>query len=240
MLATRGSGKVTISQQNKGDKVPRVHTTRPISKKAYAGSLPLTPAAARNQRTHTCYECGSLRHYKSECPIIKFQNCVDMIHGRVMASKPKTMQDATKFATKLMDKKIRTLAECQAKNKNPKNRRRNIMADLSRCVLNETITMMVHVLLNATSATKLAIWPVTVGALQMPILLTTKEALGQVRRLLAMNMGIKGTTREIARSERTKNYENQIGGTGARGVVHALRGGETDQYPNNIEDEIKA
>ncbi|GJW57644.1 hypothetical protein Tco_0104375 [Tanacetum coccineum] len=34
-----------------------------------------------------------------------------------MASKPKTMQDAIEFATKLMDKKISTLAERQAKNK---------------------------------------------------------------------------------------------------------------------------
>ncbi|GJV16473.1 reverse transcriptase domain-containing protein [Tanacetum coccineum] len=31
------------------------------------------PAAARNQRTHACYECGSLRHFKSECSIVKFQ-----------------------------------------------------------------------------------------------------------------------------------------------------------------------
>nr|GFB55659.1 hypothetical protein [Tanacetum cinerariifolium] len=42
----------------------------------------------------------------------------DMIHESVMASKPKTMQDAVEFATKLMDKKIRTFAECQTKNKN--------------------------------------------------------------------------------------------------------------------------
>ncbi|GJT86697.1 hypothetical protein Tco_1068414 [Tanacetum coccineum] len=35
----------------------------------------------------------------------------DMIHGSVMASKPKTMQDAIEFATKLMDKKIHTFAE---------------------------------------------------------------------------------------------------------------------------------
>ncbi|GKE73607.1 hypothetical protein Tco_1535648 [Tanacetum coccineum] len=41
----------------------------------------------------------------------------DMIHGSVMASKPKTMQDAIKFATKLMDKKISTFAERQADNK---------------------------------------------------------------------------------------------------------------------------
>ncbi|GJX83170.1 putative reverse transcriptase domain-containing protein, partial [Tanacetum coccineum] len=41
----------------------------------------------------------------------------DMIHGSVMASKPKTMQDAIEFTTELMDQKIRTLAERQAKNK---------------------------------------------------------------------------------------------------------------------------
>nr|GEZ07683.1 hypothetical protein [Tanacetum cinerariifolium] len=42
---------------------------------------------------------------------------LDMIHESVMASKPKTMQDAIKFATELVDKKIRTFAERQAENK---------------------------------------------------------------------------------------------------------------------------
>nr|GEW09144.1 reverse transcriptase domain-containing protein [Tanacetum cinerariifolium] len=41
----------------------------------------------------------------------------DMIHESVMASKPKTMQDVIEFTTELMDQKIRTLAERQAKNK---------------------------------------------------------------------------------------------------------------------------
>nr|GFB63077.1 hypothetical protein [Tanacetum cinerariifolium] len=35
----------------------------------------------------------------------------DMIHGSVVASKPKTMQEAIEIATELMDKKIRTYAE---------------------------------------------------------------------------------------------------------------------------------
>ncbi|GKE22874.1 hypothetical protein Tco_1434386 [Tanacetum coccineum] len=96
--------------------------------------------------------------------------------------------------------------------------RRNIMVDLSRCVLNATITMMVNVFPNATSATELAIWPVTVEALQMPILLTTKEELGQVRRLLAMNVGIKGTTGETARSERIKTMKTKL-----EAEVHAKR-----------------
>nr|GFA16816.1 hypothetical protein [Tanacetum cinerariifolium] len=41
----------------------------------------------------------------------------DMIHESVMASKPKTMQDTIEFENKLMDKKIRTFAERQTKNK---------------------------------------------------------------------------------------------------------------------------
>nr|GFB75680.1 hypothetical protein [Tanacetum cinerariifolium] len=41
----------------------------------------------------------------------------DSIHGSVVASKPKTMQEATEMAMGLMDKKIRTYAERQAVNK---------------------------------------------------------------------------------------------------------------------------
>ncbi|GJX04226.1 ribonuclease H-like domain-containing protein [Tanacetum coccineum] len=41
----------------------------------------------------------------------------DMIHGSVLASKRKIMQNAIEFATELMDKKISTLAERQIKNK---------------------------------------------------------------------------------------------------------------------------
>nr|GEY58099.1 reverse transcriptase domain-containing protein [Tanacetum cinerariifolium] len=137
----------SLSQQNKGNKVPRAHTTWPINKKAYAGSLSLcnqykfhhsgpctvkcgdykkvghiiqncrTPATAKNQRTRTCYECGSLRQYKGECPIVKFHKHVDMIHEKVRASKPKIMQDAIETATKLMNKKVSTLVECQTENK---------------------------------------------------------------------------------------------------------------------------
>nr|GFA21075.1 reverse transcriptase domain-containing protein [Tanacetum cinerariifolium] len=137
----------SLSQQNKGHKVPRAHTAWPINKKAHARSLPLcnqckshhsrpctikcrnckkvghiiqnckTPATAKNQRTRTCYEYRSLGHYKSECPIVKFHKCVDMIHGRMGASKPKTTQDAIKIATKLRNEKINTLVECQTENK---------------------------------------------------------------------------------------------------------------------------
>ncbi|GJR00098.1 putative reverse transcriptase domain-containing protein [Tanacetum coccineum] len=41
----------------------------------------------------------------------------DMIHGSVVASKPKTIQDAVEIATELMDKKIRTFVERQTESK---------------------------------------------------------------------------------------------------------------------------
>ncbi|GJU14935.1 hypothetical protein Tco_1142901 [Tanacetum coccineum] len=39
------------------------------------------------------------------------------IHGSIVASKPKTMQDAIEMATELMDNKVRTFAERQTENK---------------------------------------------------------------------------------------------------------------------------
>ncbi|GJV02205.1 putative reverse transcriptase domain-containing protein [Tanacetum coccineum] len=41
----------------------------------------------------------------------------NMIHGNIVASKPKTMQEAVEMATELMDKKVSTIAERQAENK---------------------------------------------------------------------------------------------------------------------------
>ncbi|GJR93236.1 putative reverse transcriptase domain-containing protein [Tanacetum coccineum] len=41
----------------------------------------------------------------------------DMIYGNIVASNPKTMQEAVEMATKLMDKKLITIAERQAENK---------------------------------------------------------------------------------------------------------------------------
>ncbi|GJZ87154.1 uncharacterized mitochondrial protein-like protein [Tanacetum coccineum] len=195
-----------------------------------------TPAAARNQRTRTCYECGSLRHYKSECPIVKFQNRVDMIHGRVMTSKPKTMQDAIEFATELMDKKISTLAERHAENKRK-------LDDTSKNNQNQQQP-------NKRQNTGRAC---TAGHRE-------KKHYGGSKPLCSKcnyhhdgpcapkchkcnrvgHLARDWHYRSDCPERKNQNHENQTGGTGARGVVHALRGGETDQDPNNIEDEIEA
>ncbi|GKE98244.1 hypothetical protein Tco_0021595 [Tanacetum coccineum] len=39
---------------------------------------------------------------------------------------------------------------------------------------------------------------------------------------------------------KNQNHENQVGGARARGMVHALGGGEINQDLNNIEDDINA
>ncbi|GKB85121.1 reverse transcriptase domain-containing protein [Tanacetum coccineum] len=155
------------------------------------------PATVKNQRTHTCYECGSLRHFKSECPIVKFQKCVD--------------------------KKISTLAERQAKNKrnlnNTSNNNQNQQQPNKRKNTSKAYTTGHGEKKNyggskplcskcnyhhdgpcapkcPTTATELAIWPVTVGVLQIPMMLTTKGSLGKERikplrvRALAMTIGL--------------------------------------------------
>ncbi|GJX08679.1 putative reverse transcriptase domain-containing protein [Tanacetum coccineum] len=80
----------------------------------------------------------------------------DMIHGSVKASKPNIMHEAIEFATELMDQKILTFAERQAKKK-----RKNRTEGLNLCGPNATITMMGRVLPSALTAKGLAIWPVT-------------------------------------------------------------------------------
>ncbi|GKB56337.1 putative reverse transcriptase domain-containing protein, partial [Tanacetum coccineum] len=114
----------------------------------------------------------------------------DMIHGSVMASKPKTMQDAIEFATELMDQKIRTLAEQQAKNKRK-------FEDTSRNNQNQHQPFKRHNVARAYTARPrekkpgLAIRPGTIEAnLLLPT--TTKEPKGQIKEFsLALSMELR-------------------------------------------------
>ncbi|GKF57243.1 hypothetical protein Tco_0170780 [Tanacetum coccineum] len=67
--------------------------------------------------------------------------------------------------------------------------------DLNPYSQNAIITTMVHVLLNATNATKLAILLVTVEVRQMLTMLTIRGALGRVRSLLVLSVEPKDTSR---------------------------------------------
>nr|GEZ48615.1 reverse transcriptase domain-containing protein [Tanacetum cinerariifolium] len=259
-----GNHTGSLSQQNKGHKVPRAHTAWPINKKAYAGSLSLcnqckfyhsgpcttkcriykkvghiiqnlrTPATAKNQRTRTCYECGSLRHYKGECPIVKFHERVDMIHRRMRESKPKTMQDAIEIATKLKNKKISTLAECQTKNKkrldNTSKNNQNQQQPNKRQNTSRAYTVR-HGEKKYYSGSK-------------PLCSKCNyhydgPCNGASQKATCYECGNQGHYRRDCPEQKNQNHENQIKSTKARGVVHAFGGGETEHDLNNIKDEIK-
>nr|GEV00236.1 putative reverse transcriptase domain-containing protein [Tanacetum cinerariifolium] len=61
--------------------------------------------------------CGRMFLEKSNKIERYIRGLPDMIYGSVVASKPKTMQEAVEIATELMDKKIRTFAERETASK---------------------------------------------------------------------------------------------------------------------------
>nr|GEW90590.1 putative reverse transcriptase domain-containing protein [Tanacetum cinerariifolium] len=75
----------------------------------------------------------------------------DMIQRSVMASKPKTMQDAIEFIIELMDQKIQTFADHQAKNKrklddNSKNNQ-NQQHPFKRSFVSTTFSSLIDIIL---------------------------------------------------------------------------------------------
>nr|GEU64523.1 hypothetical protein [Tanacetum cinerariifolium] len=105
----------------------RVHVTRECTYSDFLKCQPLNFKGTEGVVGLTqCYNprfqelalmCGRIFHEESDEVEKYVGGLSDMIHGSVMASKPETMQDAIEFTTELMDQKIRTLAERQAKKK---------------------------------------------------------------------------------------------------------------------------
>ncbi|GJS05518.1 putative reverse transcriptase domain-containing protein [Tanacetum coccineum] len=137
---------------------------------------------------------------------------LDMIHGNIVASKPKIMQEAIEMAIELMDNRVSTIAERQAENKrkvwkhfqnnqepNTTNKTRdktpaghtlldrvirNHMGDLDPYAQNAITTMTVRVLQSAINVTNMVTSLVTVGVREMPTTITTRRAPDRVRNLL--------------------------------------------------------
>nr|GEX06844.1 hypothetical protein [Tanacetum cinerariifolium] len=225
-----------------------------------------TPATAKNQRTRTCYECGSLGHYKSECPIVKFHKRVDIIHGRMRASKLKTMQDAIEIATKLRNKKISTLAECQIANKkrldNTSKNNQNQQQPNKRQNTGRAYTAR-HGEKKHYSGSKPLCSKCNYhhdgpcppkchqcnrfGHLARDCRSSIKSNTTNIhkgtrasQKATCYECGNQGHYRRDCPEQKNQNHKNQIKSTKARRVVHALEGGETEQDLNNIEDEIEA
>ncbi|GKE01611.1 hypothetical protein Tco_1389594 [Tanacetum coccineum] len=140
----------------------------------------------------------------------------DMIHGIVMASKPKTMQDAIEFATELMDKKISTLAKRQAENKRKLDNNDQAQQQPPK-------KQGVAIAYAAGSGER-------------------KEYAGTLPLCNKCKFHHNGqcTVKSDCPELKNQNHRNQAEGTGARGMVHALGGGETNQDLNDLEDDINA
>ncbi|GJW15795.1 putative reverse transcriptase domain-containing protein [Tanacetum coccineum] len=77
----------------------------------------ISGAGGQNELPELALLCGRMFPEESD-KIEKYVGGIpDMIHGSVMASKPKTMQDAVEIVTELMDKNIRAFAERQTESK---------------------------------------------------------------------------------------------------------------------------
>nr|GFC05686.1 hypothetical protein [Tanacetum cinerariifolium] len=197
---------------------------------------------------------------------MKFHKRVDMIHGRMRASKPKTMQDAIEVATKLRNKKISTLVECQTKNKkrldntsknNQNQQQPNKRQNIGRSYTarhgekkhyggSKTLCSKCNYHHDGPCAPKCHKCN-RFGHLACDYRSSTnantsniQKGTGASQKATCYECGNQGHYRRDFLEQKNRNHENQIKSTKARGVVHAFGGGETEQDLNNIRDEIKA
>ncbi|GJQ94197.1 putative reverse transcriptase domain-containing protein [Tanacetum coccineum] len=178
----------------------------------------------------------------------------DMIHRSVMESRPKTMQDAIEFATELMYKKIRTLAERQVENKRKFDNNNQAQQQLpkrqnvAQAYAAETSERNEYAgtLLLCNKCKFHHNGPCTAKCTNCKkISHLTRDcwnptATSNKRIITCYECGNQGHYKSDWPELKNQNHENQAEDTEACGMVYALGGGETNQDPNNIEDEIKS
>nr|GEW80601.1 putative reverse transcriptase domain-containing protein [Tanacetum cinerariifolium] len=132
---------------------------------------------------------------------------LDMIHGSVKASKPKTMQEAIEFKTELMDKKIPTLVERQAENKR-KFEDFTKQPKPTTAIQKEQCGTSLHCWACALTAKGLAIRPVTVKA-GLLLLTTTRELKGKIKEFsLALSVELRVISRVISKAKERKSVKS--------------------------------
>nr|GEX68581.1 reverse transcriptase domain-containing protein [Tanacetum cinerariifolium] len=141
----------------------------------------------------------------------------DMIHGCVVASKPKTMHEEIEMATELMDKKIRTFVERQTENKKKQDDNNN---QAQQQPLKKKGLAIAY----------------TTGSGERKDYAGTLPLCNKCKFHHNGQCTIKSDCPEL----KNQDHRNKAGSTGAHRMVHALGGGETNQNLNDVEDDINA
>ncbi|GJX60513.1 putative reverse transcriptase domain-containing protein [Tanacetum coccineum] len=147
----------------------------------------------------------------------------DMIHVSVMASKPKTMQDAIKFATEQPFKRHNVAHAYTAWLEG-----RNCTEDLNLCAPNATTIMMDSALPSAPTARKSAIRPVTVEA-ELP-----ESPRGKSKGLTCYECGARGHLKKDCPRLKNKNQGNHAGNGNAVARAYALGTARTNPNTNVV------
>ncbi|GJR19632.1 reverse transcriptase domain-containing protein [Tanacetum coccineum] len=218
----------------------------------------MTWKALKNMMTDKYCPRGEINKLEIELWNLKVKKYVDglpdMIQGSVMASKPKTMQDAIEIANDLMDQKIYTFAERQAEHKRkldddnqaqhqpPKKQnvaraysagsseKKEYVGTLSLC----NKCKFHH---NGPCTVKCANCK-RIGHLTRDC--RSPVATNNPRTLTCYECGNQRHYRSDCLELKNRSHGNQGEGTKVRGMVYALGGGETDQDLDNMEDDINA
>nr|GEV02954.1 hypothetical protein [Tanacetum cinerariifolium] len=178
----------------------------------------------------------------------------DMIHGSVMTSKPKTIQDAIKFATKLIDQKFRIMAERQAKNKRKFDdnnqtqqqppKKQNVAKAYSAGSSEKKEYVGTLPLCNKCKfhhngpCTAKCANCKRVGNLTQNC--QSLAATNNQRTHTCYECKNQGQYRSDCPKLKNQNHGNQTGGIEARGMVYALGGGENDHDLDNMEDDMNS
>ncbi|GJQ97972.1 retrotransposon protein, putative, ty3-gypsy subclass [Tanacetum coccineum] len=198
------------------------------------------PTAARNQRTHTCCKCGSLRHFKSKCPIVKFQKRVNKkistLSERQAENKRKLNNTSKDNQNQQQPNKRQNTGKAYAAGHREKKYYGGSKPLCPKCNYHHDgpcppkchrCNIVGHLVRNCRRPTN-------------DHTANNQRGTGTSQKANCYECGNQGHYKRDCPERKNQSHKNQIGGTGAHGVVHTLRGEETDQDPNNTKDENKA
>nr|GFA81510.1 hypothetical protein [Tanacetum cinerariifolium] len=176
-----------------------------------------------------------LRHYKSECPIVKFHKRMDMIYGR-NENKKRLDNTSKNNQNQQQLNKWQNTGRAYTARHGEKKHYNGAKPLCSKCYYHHDgpcapkchqCNRFGHLARSCRSSTNANTSNIQKGT----------EA---SQKATCYECGNQGHYKRDCPEQKNQNPKNQIKSTKACGVVHAFGVGETEQDLNNIEDEIEA